>query len=1110
MAKFFIDRPVFAWVIAIIIMLAGVLSIISLPISQYPKIAPTAVTISAAYPGASSKTVEDSVTQVIEQKMKGIDNLRYMSSTSDSSGQVAITLTFDSNTDPDIAQVQVQNKLALATPLLPEEVQRQGITVNKSASSFLMIVALVSDDPNMSGRDLSDYASAYLLDPLSRVNGVGEAMVFGAQYSMRVWLDPDKLNNYKMTPGDVKSAITAQNAQISAGQIGGTPAVPGQQMSFTILSQSRLETVSQFEKIVLRVNQDGSTVRLSDVARVELGSESYDTASRFNGKPSTGIAVKLATGANALETVKGVRSAMNSLSSTFPQGMHSVFPYDTTPFVRVSIEEVLKTLAEAILLVFLVMYLFLQNFRATIIPTIAVPVVLLGTFGALAAFGFSINTLTMFGIVLAIGLLVDDAIVVVENVERIMTEEGLSPKEATKKSMGQITSALVGIALVLSAVFIPMAFISGSSGVIYRQFSLTIVSAMLLSVVVAIVLTPALCATFLKPVHKGHTMTQHGFFGAFNRMFDASSNRYQSGVRGLLKRSKRVMLVYALILAALVTLFLRLPSSFLPDEDQGIIFGLVQLPAGAPQERTLKVLEQVEHHFLVDEKQYVSSLFTVAGFSFAGRGQNAGLAFVQLKPWDERKGPLAGAKAIAQRAMGAFMGIKNANVYAFTPPAVMELGNASGFDLYLQDRAGLGHEALMQARNQLLGMSAKNPALVGVRPNGMEDTPQYQIDIDQARAGAYGLAMGDINDTLTTVLGGSYVNDFLDRGRVKKVYLQGDAPYRMMPEDINRWYVRNAQGSMVPFQAFSSGRWTYGSPRLERYNGMSAVEVLGNAAPGMSTGDAMRAIEDIATKLPAGIGVEWTGLSYQERMSGSQAPALYGISILVVFLCLAALYESWSVPTAVMLVVPLGVIGSVLATFGRGLSNDVYFQVGLLTTIGLSAKNAILIVEFAKDLVEKGHELVEATLEATRLRLRPILMTSLAFILGVLPLAISTGAGSGSQRAIGTGVIGGMVTATVLGIYFVPVFFVIVYSFAARKKPRALAYADGDDGGTDGGPKNSSAGSTVEAPAAATAVPSAQDQSAAVQAADSASDPASSSTSSSTSGPASGQADEVK
>jgi len=1037
MAKFFIDRPVFAWVIAIIIMLGGALSIMRLPISQYPSIAPTTVSITASYPGASPKTLEDTVTQVIEQKMNGLDNLSYMSSTSDTTGQVVVTLTFDSSTDPDIAQVQVQNKLALATPLLPQEVQRQGITVAKSVKNFLLVLGFVSDDGSMTGGDLTDYAATYIMDPVSRVNGVGEATVFGAQYAMRVWLDPDKLHSYKLTPADVKSAITAQNAQISAGQIGGAPAVEGQQMNFTILSQARLETVAQFEDVLLRVNTDGSAVRLRDVARCELGSESYATSSRFNGKPAAGLAVKLATGANALDTVNAVHKAVDSLSKTMPQGMRVVFPYDTTPFVRASLEEVVKTLAEAILLVFCVMYLFLQNMRATIIPTIAVPVVLLGTFGALAAFGFSINTLTMFGVVLAIGLLVDDAIVVVENVERIMTEEGLSPKEATKKSMGQITGALVGIALVLSAVFIPMAFISGSSGVIYRQFSLTIVSAMTLSVIVALVLTPALCATFLKPVHKGQHMTQHGFFGTFNRLFDASSRKYRNNVSGLLARSKRVMAVYALVLVALGALFLRLPSSFLPDEDQGIIFSMVQLPTGATQERTLEVLKQLENHFLVDEKAAVKSMFTVSGFSFAGSGQNMGLAFIQLKDWSERKGGQNTAQAIAGRAMMAFSQLKNAMAFAFTPPAVMELGNASGFDLYLLDRAGLGHTALMQARNQLLGMASKDPRLVGMRPNGQEDTPQYQIDVDQARAGAFGLAMSDINDTLSTALGGSYVNDFLDRGRVKKVFVQSDAPFRMMPEDINRWHVRNAQGNMVPFQAFSSGRWTYGSPRLERYNGFPAVEILGAPAPGKSSGEAMSAIESIAAQLPPGIALEWTGLSYQERKSGSQAPALYAVSILVVFLCLAALYESWSVPSAVLLVVPLGIIGSVLATLGRGLTNDVYFQVGLLTTIGLSAKNAILIVEFAKAQVEHGQELLEATMEAARLRLRPILMTSLAFILGVLPLALATGAGSGSQKAIGTGVIGGMLTATVLGVYFVPVFFVLVYRFATSKKTPA-------------------------------------------------------------------------
>ncbi|HCG05250.1 MAG TPA: hydrophobe/amphiphile efflux-1 family RND transporter, partial [Desulfovibrio sp.] len=798
MARFFIDRPVFAWVIAIIIMLAGALSILSLPISQYPKIAPTSVTISASYPGASAKTMEDTVTQVIEQKMKGIDSLRYMASTSDSTGQTSITLTFDADTNPDIAQVQVQNKLSLATPLLPEAVQRQGITVNKSTSSFLMIIALASDDPAMTGRDLSDYAATYLLDPISRVDGVGETMLFGAQYAMRVWLDPHKLLNYKMTPADVSSAITAQNAQLSVGQIGGTPAVPGQGMSFTILSQSLLQTREQFEQIVLRVNQDGSTVRLSDVGRVELGSESYDSVSRFNGKPSTGIALKLATGANALDTVNRVRATMEELAKNLPEGIHCVFPYDTTPFVRVSIEEVVKTLAEAIVLVFLVMYLFLQNMRATIIPTIAVPVVLLGTFGALAAFGFSINMLTMFGVVLAIGLLVDDAIVVVENVERIMTEEGLPPREATRKSMGEITGALVGIALVLSAVFIPMAFIPGSSGVIYRQFSLTIVSAMTLSVVVALVLTPALCATFLRPMHKHEHQAQRGFFGWFNRAFDRTSKGYRRQVAGVAGRVGRMMGIYLLLLIGTGFLFLRLPTSFLPEEDQGTIFSIVQLPTGAPQERTLEVLRQVEHHYLVEEKDTVNSLFTVAGFSFAGRGQNAGLAFVQLKSWDERKGEGMGAAAVAGRAMGAFARIKNAVVYAFTPPAVMELGNASGFNLFLQDRAGIGHEALMQARNQLLGMAAQNPALAVLRPNGMEDTPQFQIDIDQAKAGAHGLSMADVNDTLSTALGGSYVNDFIDRGRVKKVYLQGDAPFRMMPEDISDWHVRNSQGNMVP------------------------------------------------------------------------------------------------------------------------------------------------------------------------------------------------------------------------------------------------------------------------------------------------------------------------
>ncbi len=1042
MAKFFIDRPVFAWVIAIIIMLVGALSICSLPISQYPKIAPTAVSISAMYPGGSSKTLENTVTQVIEQKMTGLDNLHYMSSTSDSAGQVSITLTFDSNTDPDIAQVQVQNKLSLATPLLPEVVQRQGITVAKTSSSFLMVIALSSDDPKMTARDLSDYASSYLLDSIGRVDGVGETQLFGAQYAMRVWLDPHKLNNYKMTPADVTTAITAQNAEVSAGQIGGAPAVSGQQMNFTILSQELMQTKDEFSNIVLRVNPDGSSVRLSDVARCEVGSEEYDAVGRLNGRAATGIALKLATGANALDTVRRVHTALDTLGKSLPPSVHISFPYDTTPFVRVSIEEVVKTLAEAIVLVFLVMYLFLQDFRATIIPTIAVPVVLLGTFGALAAFGFSINMLTMFGMVLAIGLLVDDAIVVVENVERIMTEEGLPPKEATRKSMEQITSALVGIAMVLSAVFIPMAFISGSSGVIYRQFSLTIVSAMVLSVLVALILTPALCATILRPVHKKEAfMAQHGFFGWFNRTFDATSRRYRALTARVLNGRGRMMLIYVGIIVVLVLLFMRLPTSFLPEEDQGTVLTLIQLPTGASQQRTLEVMKQIEHHYLVDEKKYVQSIFAVSGFSFAGRGQNMGMAFIQLKDWSQRKGEESRADAVAARAMAAFSQLKSAIVYAFTPPAVMELGNASGFDFFLQDRSGMGHAALIQARNQLLGMGSQNPNISMLRPNGMDDTPQFRIHVDQAKAGAYNLTMADVNDTLSTVLGGSYVNDFLDRGRIKKVYVQGDAPYRMMPEDINLWYVRNSGGQMVPFSAFSESRWTYGSPRLERYNGLPAIELQGSAAPGKSTGEAMAAIEAMATKLPPGFGVEWTGLSYQERMSGQQAPFLYAISILVVFLCLAALYESWSVPTAVILVVPLGVIGAVLATLGRGLNNDVYFQVGLLTTIGLSAKNAILIVEFAMAQVKNGKPLLEATMEAARLRLRPILMTSLAFILGVLPMALAHGAGSGSQKAIGTGVIGGMVTATVLAVFFVPVFFVIIYGLTFRRKERAEAAA---------------------------------------------------------------------
>ncbi len=1036
MAKFFIDRPIFAWVIAIIIMLAGALSILKLPVAQYPTIAPPAIQITASYPGADAKTVQDTVTQVIEQNMNGIDNLLYMSSTSDSSGTVQITITFDSGTDADIAQVQVQNKLQLAMPLLPQEVQQQGVSVEKSSSSFLMVLGMISTDGSMTQEDIADYVGATIKDPVSRTSGVGDVQLFGAQYAMRIWMDPNKLNNYQLTPVDVIAAIKAQNAQVAAGQLGGTPPVKGQQLNASIIAQTRLTSTEEFGKILLKVNTDGSQVRLRDVAKIELGGENYDVIARYNGQPASGLGIKLATGANALDTAEAVRSTIAKLEPFFPHGLKVVYPYDTTPFVKISINEVVKTLVEAIVLVFLVMYLFLQNFRATLIPTIAVPVVLLGTFAILAAFGYSINTLTMFGMVLAIGLLVDDAIVVVENVERVMMEEGLPPKEATRRSMEQIQGALVGIALVLSAVFIPMAFFGGSTGAIYRQFSITIVSAMVLSVIVALILTPALCATMLKPVAKGdHGENKKGFFGWFNRMFEKSTHHYTDSVGNILRSTGRYLLLYIIIVAGMAVLFVRLPSSFLPDEDQGVFLTMAQLPAGASQERTQKVLDEVTKYYLDNEKDNVNSVFTVNGFGFSGRGQNTGLAFVSLKNWDERPGATNKVPAIAGRASAHFASIKDAMVFAFNLPAIVELGTATGFDFQLIDQANLGHEKLTQARNQLFGEIAQHPdLLVGVRPNGLEDTPQFKIDIDQEKAQALGVSISDINTTLGAAWGGSYVNDFIDRGRVKKVYVMSQAKYRMLPSDIGSWYVRATDGQMVPFSAFSTTHWEYGSPRLERYNGLPSMEILGQAAPGKSTGEAMAMMEQLASKLPTGIGYDWTGMSYQERLSGNQAPALYAISLIVVFLCLAALYESWSIPFSVMLVVPLGVVGALLAATFRGLTNDVYFQVGLLTTIGLSAKNAILIVEFAKDLMDKeGKGLVEATLEAVRMRLRPILMTSLAFILGVLPLVISSGAGSGAQNAVGTGVMGGMITATVLAIFFVPVFFVVVRRRFSRR-----------------------------------------------------------------------------
>ena len=1038
MARFFIDRPIFAWVLAIIVMLAGVFAVRTLPIAQYPSIAPPAIAIAANYPGASSKTLEDTVTQVIEQKMKGLDRLSYISSTSESNGSVTITLTFETGTDPDTAQVQVQNKLALATPLLPQEVQQQGVQVTKSANNFLNVLAFVSENGKMSASDLSDYVAANVQDAISRVEGVGDVTLFGSPYAMRIWLDPSKLNNFKLTPLDVKNALLAQNAQVSAGQLGALPSVAGQQLNATITAQTRLKTADQFAAILLRTQADGSEVRLRDVARIELGSESYATVSRFNGKPATGLAVKLATGANALDTVRGIDARLDELSKFFPQGMKVVKPYDTTPFVRISIEEVVKTLVEAVVLVFLVMYLFMQNFRATLIPTIAVPVVLLGTFGVLALFGYTLNTLTMLAMVLAIGLLVDDAIVVVENVERVMSEDGLSPLEATRKSMGQITGALVGVALVLAAVFVPMAFFGGSTGVIYRQFTVTIVAAMSLSVLTAMVLTPALCATLLKPVAQGHALTQKGFFGWFNRSFDRSNQGYQGAVRHMVGKGWRYMAGYVLIVLVVAVGMTKIPAGFLPDEDQATLFALVQLPPGATQSRTQQVIEQVEHHFLEDQKEAVDSIFTVAGFSFAGSGQNTGFAFIKLKTWDQRLRDDLKVGAVTGKALAYFATIHDASVFAFAPPAVSELGNASGFDLMLQDRGNLGHDALMQARNQLLGALAQEKGLVGVRPNGMEDTPEFRLDVDAHKAGTLGLSMADINNTLAVAWGSSYVNDFIDKGRVKKVFLQADAPYRMLPGDVDRWFVRNSSGTMVPFSAFASVGWASGSPRLERYNGVPSAEILGMALPGTtSSGEALAIVEKHAAELPTGIGYEWTGISRQEKASSGQAGLLAAASILIVFLCLAALYESWAIPLSVILVVPLGVLGTLVGAILTWKMNDVYFQVGLLTTVGLASKNAILIVEFAKDLYTQGMGLVESAVTAARMRLRPILMTSLAFILGVLPLMLGTGAGSGAQNALGTAVVGGMVSGTVLAIFFVPLFFVVVMRLFARRPAAA-------------------------------------------------------------------------
>jgi hydrophobe/amphiphile efflux-1 (HAE1) family protein len=1047
MSRFFIDRPIFAWMVALGVMLAGVIAILSLPIAQYPTIAPPAVTITATYPGASAATLESSVTQVIEQQLKGIDHLLYFSSTSAANGVATITATFQPGTNPDTAQVQVQNKLNQATPELPAEVQQQGLTVAKAQSDFILIVALYDTDGRHDTTDLGDYVNSTLVDPISRLNGVGDTTVLGAQYAMRIWLDPYKLNNYKLMPSDVSAAVLAQNVQVPAGELGAQPAVSGQELDATVNAQSRLKTADQFRAIVLKTETDGSIVRLGDVARVEIGGDTYTQNTRFNGRQAAAVAVKLASGANALNTVALVKARVTQLSGQFPAGIAVAFPVDNSSFITLSIKDVVETLLIAVVLVVGVMFLFLQNWRATLIPAIAVPVVLLGTFGVLAVAGYSINVLTLFAMVLAIGLLVDDAIVVVENVQRIMEDEGLSPRDATVKSMNEITGALVGIGTVLAAVLLPMAFFGGSTGAIYRQFSVTIVAAVVLSVTVALILTPALCSTLLKPVERktqaesGQTVSKQNrvgllghFFGWFNRTFDRNVERYDGALRRIISYPLLAALFYLGLVLIMGLLFVRLPSGFLPDEDQGEIINLFTLPPGAVQARTDAVARQIEHHYLTAEKDNVEGIFSATGFSFAGSGQNAGMSFVKLRDWKDRGGAKNHAPAIVGRAMAAFSQIPEGQVFATVPPAVRDLGNASGFDLELEDVGGLGHDRMVKAQYQLLGMAAHDPLLMAVRPNGQADTPQIDLDVDQAKATALGLSLADVNATLTAATGGDYINDFTDRGRVKRVYMQADAPFRMSPEDLGRFYVRSASGEMAPFSAFSTSHWEIGPTQLQRYNGLPALEIQGQAAPGKSSGAAMDEMEKLVGKLPKGISYEWTGQSLQEKLSGGQAPMLYGLSILVVFMCLAALYESLTIPVAILLDIPLGLVGALLAASLRGFYNDVYFQVGLLTTIGLSAKNAILIVEFASDAEKAGKTPIEAAIIASRQRLRPILMTSIAFIAGVTPLAISTGAGSGGQNDIGTGVIGGMLAATVLAIFLVPFFFVLVRGDLRTKK----------------------------------------------------------------------------
>ena len=1051
LSKFFLNRPVFAWVIAIIIMAAGCLSIYNLPISQYPPIAPPTIAISAAYPGASAETVENSVTQIIEQKMTGFDKLLYMSATSDSAGGSRLELTFAPGTDPDLAWSQVQNKLQLAMSSLPDVVKNQGVTVSKSTHNYLLIVGLISEDNSLDGDDLRDYAKSNLEKILARVPGVGEVEIFGSGYAMRIWFNPDKLTDYQLTVTEVLAALRTYNLEVSAGQFGGAPAVAGQRMNASIVVQNMLKTPEEFGAIPIRINPDGSTVRIRDVGRIELGTEVYDIQVFHNGKPAAGLAIRQAAGANALDTADAVKAKMAEMSRYFPSGMKVIYPYDTTPFIQVAIEEVVKTLFEAILLVFLIMWLFLGNIRATLIPTIAVPVVLLGTFAMLGFLGYSINMLTMFAMVLAIGLLVDDAIVVVENVERIMGEEGLPPREATAKSMEQITSALIGIGLVLSAVFGPMAFFPGSTGVIYRQFSVTIIVSMLLSVVVALILTPVLCASLLKPVVAGHGPAENAifflrpFFLWFDRVFFRTRDLYIRLVRHSLSRKVRFLIIFVLIVTAMGGLFLRMPTSYLPDEDQGVLLAQVIMPKGATLEQTQKVTQQVQRYFQDKEKEAVESCMTISGIGFSGRGQNNGMVFVKLKDWELRNRADLKVKAVAGRAMMALASLRSALVFAFPPPAVAELGNARGIDFQLLDRGGLGHEALTAAQNQLLGLVAKDPRLTAVRPNSMEDVPEYRIDVDWEKAGTLGVPITSIHTAISAAFGSAYANDFIQGGRVKRVYVQADAPYRMLPKDLEKLYVRNTMGKMVPFSSFATGRWTSGPPKLARYNGFPSINIWGEPAPGRSSGEAMQAMEEAVAKLPRGIGFDWTGLSYQERMSSSQAPLLYAFSIFVIFLCLAALYESWPIPFSILLVLPLGVIGGIIASSLRGFSNDVYFQIGLLTTLGLTTKNAILIVQFAKGGLEKGMGLIDATLEGAKLRFRPIVMTSLAFGFGVLPLALTSGAGAGAQNAIGTGVLGGMVTATVLVVIFAPLFYVLIEKISIRRRERKLAGTTGSN-----------------------------------------------------------------